>query len=381
MNMQWFSKEEFSIVKRHIDAGEPAGIKAWYWENYKGAATTLTLAFVYAVMNGKNQACISRLKALLNPQGKRGPAAWSDVVTEIMNHDSVKAIKTMEILVDNDIDFEIKNGDTIREIVTNPKFKKVSEYIENHPVRISNRLTKVEAEKALSTMLASSSYEIVKKALEPFAYAASDENIKTNYATYSNNKATQKKSVTTTDLLRKTALIKNDAHRVKYIKEEVFGSTTAYVEDLFGEIYKIVKSTTMSGKDVVKVLDGLSPSNKGTYSATKLLHELHQRDEKEEVKEIAKNWPGRIWDGVLDDIRYYSNGQKLPNPELNTGWLIDYYDLIGLEPLVKLLSKIDKDTDDFARSILQKFPDDAIKSMVAICEEKIPTELRDIFIF
>lgn len=386
--MKWFNKDEFETARKYINSGDSAALKEWYWGNYKQNATTLTLAFVYAVINKKDSACIKRLKGLLNPPGKDGPAIYNDVVSEIWRHDSVKAIRTLDVLVDEGINFQIKDGDALNDFLNNPKFKKVADAIEQKPSIISKYMHRDQMDKTLTTLLASSSYEVVKAALEPYAYYANRQE-RSSYGSRGNRKApwsqqkgvaTTQKVVTTADLLRKTALIKDNANRVKYIKEVVFGSTTAYVEDLFGEILKIVKSTTMTGSDVVKVLEGLSPSNKGTYSATKLLFELHNRGEKEDVKDIARNWPGKIWDGVLDDIRYYSNSVNNKQPEYQPIWLEEYFDFIGKDALIKLLSKVDTDTNDFSNAIVGKFPE-SISDMMKICPDKVPKTIHDIFIF
>lgn len=143
--MKWFDRKEFDTVRKFIDAGNNANtIRDWYWNSdFKNNATTLAMAFIYNIMNtNKCSMCAKALKDLLSPKGKTGPLVYNDVVSEIWNHDNTKAINSLNILIDNNIPFAIKNGDVLAEFLTNPKLSKVTTAIEQNPEYISKYMKK-----------------------------------------------------------------------------------------------------------------------------------------------------------------------------------------------------------------------------------------------
>jgi hypothetical protein len=367
--MKWFKEEEFNKVKKLIDDG--AGAKAigdWYWADFKNNATTLAMAYFYAILNGKCPKCTTKLETLLVPKGKTGPLEFNDVVSEMWNHDPMKAIKNINILLDNDIPFQVKSGDVAYELMTNPQLTKAAEAIKTNPDIISKYMKGEEKSKIEKALLASDDYEMVVKGMDSHLWKA--QNTKVRAYSKSENDA----------LLKRTLYIKNVNHRKRYIEENVLVGDRTF-ERLFNTLLEHYEHGTWNAQELVDVMSKLGYKNAGNGNATLLLYQLTKEGKQDIVRKIVDGFEGNLFGGIFMDFRTrpWSGDKKLFGPELELDWILDNYsDLVEVNLVIEMVGR--EDNEEIVSKFLDKYPDDAA-AFGEKYPDKMPQAIKDMFIF
>lgn len=366
--MKWFDKKEFEKLKKLIDDG--AGAKAigdWYWEDFKNNATTTTMGYFYAKMNGKCAKCTTKLENLLKPKGKTGPLEFNDVVTEMWNHDPIKAIKNINILLDNEIPFQIKSGDVAYEFMENPQ---LAGAMDKNPNLISKYMKRDEKIKINRQLLKSNDYELVKQGiLGDIDYAK-------------NNKVRAYKKTAISGVLRSLAKISNADFVVRIIKEELFTNESVTAENLFSDMYDVYKETGMSDNQLVDIFSSLNYSHSGNGGATDLLYGLYKDGKTDVAKKIIEVFDGNLFGSVMMDIRQrpHKGGEKLYGPERELEWILDGFSDI-IEPDDWFVDVVAKHGSEEAISMFfDKYPDN-VSYFGEKYPDKMPQAIKDMFIF
>lgn len=368
--MKWFKEEEFDRVRKLIDDANVKGVNDWYWEDFKNNATTLALAYVYAKMNNKDKKVTTKLETILAPNGKTGPLEFNDVVAELWNHDATKAIKSINILLDNDIPFQTKSGDLAYEFLANPAFENVAKAVETNPDIISKYMKAEEKAKVKSALLNSDNYEMVKAGMSNDLFSTQ------------NNKVRAYQKSAWNSIARTTLKIKNVDLRKRYLSEFILkkGNT---LENLFDVILDLYKAGTYSIGELPTVFKGLGWNENGNGSSTQLIYHLHTEGKGETIKLIGEMFDGNIWAGILKDFRLrpHNGGEKLYGAELETAWLVPYFDQIvasgGLSNLTELIPYGD---ETFAGDVMEKYPE-TVELVMNKYPDKISQVAQDIFLF
>lgn len=363
--MRWFSKTEFDKVRKLIDSGNNTkAIGDWYWSDFKNNATTLAMAYIYAVINSKCTICTKKLKSILTPKNKNGPLEYNDVVSEIWHHDNTKAIKSLNILVDNGIPFEVKDGDVALEFFTNPKLTKIKDAIEKNPRIISKYMKESDLKKIQKILLDSDDYEMVVTGMSQTAYKARNTSIR----------AYAKKNMN--ELMRKTTEIKNTENRKKYIKEKIFYRGNETVENLFNVLLELYTTTSFTVDDIVDILKGLKDVNNANGTVRNLFYMFHKEGHGDKIREITENWNGNLWFTTLAEINLYANDAKL-NSSFHPDWIIDYFDLLDKQQIFRIIPKA---SEIFVNAFIEKYPD-ALEIIMSDYPDKLPKVVQDVFLF
>ena len=361
--MKWFKKEEFNKVKKLIDDG--AGAKAigdWYWDDFKNNATNLVLAYEYAISKGAEKKSISKLESLLKPQGKIGPLQYNDVVTEIWNNNPNNAKTLISLLIDNNIPFQIKSGDLVYELMTDPVLSKA---LETNPDIISNYMPQAEKHKIKNRMLETDNYDLVVKSMEGDYFEASSKSVRA----YS--KSAYK------HLAKKTLGILNKDHRRKYLSEYVYTADIT-VENLYDTILEHYAAGTYNDKQLVELMSTLSYKNAGNGGAQNLIYHLVSMDKIDVAKEIMKVYKGNIIGSIINaaQTRPHRGKEKLFGKELEIeDWILEFADMIDSPE--QLFSFVSMGSDDFKSKFIDTFPEMIDKMK----QEDLPDSIKDIFIF
>lgn len=374
--MKWFDKKEFEKAKKLIDTGDRVKeLNDWFWNSdFKNNATTLAMAYIYNMMNlNKCSACADKLKSLLSPKGKTGPLEYNDVVSEIWNNDNSKALKSIGILIDNDIPFAIKDGIVLTEFLTNPKLKKIADHFEKNPGCISKYMKKKDLDKVKKVLLDSDNYELVKKGLSQDNYNAIN-----GPKFRKRNVPVASPAVRMQQLLEKTIEIKNKNNRVRYIKEEILRNRLQKINNIFDSLHIIYASTDFTADDIVEILKKASPQNVGSGTPSELLFYMNKKGEKESIKTIAKNWETDIWVSIILEIRQANLTKPATNEIYKPDWLIDYIETMGKENAIMLLSF--SHSNVFVSAVLKVFSEETDR-IINNHSDKLPDAIKDIFFF
>lgn len=366
--MKWFKEEEFNKVKELID--NDAGAKAigdWYWNDFKNNATTLAMAYFYAIINNKNKKTITKLESLLVPKGKTGPLEFNDVVSEMWNHDPIKAIRNINILLDNDIPFQVKSGDVAYELLTNPQLSKAADAIETNPDIISKYMKGEEKAKVEKAMLDSDNYKIVEKGMSQSIWEAGNQKVRA-YA----------KSAWS-GVFQKALKIKNLNNRKRFIDENVVTGRT--FERFYDDVLAHYTSGTWNDAELVEFMSKMSYSNAGNGNATRLLYHLTKEGKQDLVKQIVAGFDGNLFGGIFMDFRTrpWKGDEKLFGPELELDWILDNYsDIVEPNFVMEIVGR-EKNPDIIAK-FLDKYPDVA-QAFGEKYPDKMPQAIKDLFIF
>jgi hypothetical protein len=326
-------------------------------------------------MNGKCPVCTKKMYSLLTPKGKTGPLEYNDVVSEIWHHDNVKAINSITILVDNNVPFQIKDGGVALVFLTNKKLKKVKDAIEKNPRIISRYMKRKEMEKIEKHLLSSSNYELVKTGMSSEAYfAKKGQKPNKSYRRRKPYRNPNYKQSSNTSLLIKTTNIKNDVHRLRYIKEEVFSTGDEKIPYLFDVMLDLYMGTKFTDKDIVDILSGLSSKNNVSGIPTKLFHRLHADGKGKSVRQISKHWDIDVWKEIAHEISFGNDS----HPSISANWLVDYLDLISPVYALRIVPIATDDT--YILALLNIYPD-LLDEITTKYPDKLPQSMQDIFMF
>lgn len=371
--MKWFDEDELKKIKTFIDEEKASEINSWWWvdNNFKKNVSTLVIGFLYAVKNNKCTTCIKKMKSIFKPTGKTKVLEWNDVITELWLENAEKSVESINIIFDAEIPFQVKNGDVVYELLTNPKFEKIAKAIETtHQYIISDFMPASEKEKIKKTLLSSNSYDLVVLGMQQQLWQSNN----TSMPKYKKN--------VNSKLFLDTLDITNIEFRKKYIYEFIFPQNKMRIfESIFDVILKHYDAGTWDDNSLIDIIVKISYTNTANSSPVNFLYTLTKRGKQQLVRKIIESFGGHLFNKIIKEIanRPWRGEEKLFGDELEMDWLLDNYsdivdgwliiDLIGREKNEIIINKFFEYYPNYIGKFIEKYPD------------KTPIAIKDLFIF
>lgn len=356
--MKWFKEETLEEFKKLVDVADAKGIRDLFWKDFKNNATNVFLAYVYAKKNNKDPKAVNALEAILSPKGKTGPLEFNDVISELYhNVDSTEWTDIKNILMEDKIPFQLKDGQTLSTLYRDPQLKQL---IEKHPEIISKYMPHKEKKWIEDILFNSNNYADVVFAMSDSKYKL--DNTKTR--AYSKAQADYYFSLATR--------IKNIDLRKRYLKEYIIKSGIIF-ENLFNDILKHYEAGTWTAEELPDVIAPFDWTSTGNGYASALIYKLHEEGKYEIIKEIIKKSKLNIINSLVLAARFRT-GNK---PEYAIeNWIIDYVRIDDIPTLVDFVRNSGGD-NILIKKIIETFPTYIDK----IPEDMLPEDLQSLFIF
>ncbi len=345
--MQWFKASELDKLITLIDDEKIAPIGKWFWEDFKNNTGTVVMGYLYAVEHGSPTKIRKKLRDLIHPAGKPSALVFKDVISEIYHENGISDfIKLVNALVEDEVVFEIKDGDVAYEILENPKLKKAQDAYKAGNLNFISAYMKAEEKGKLSSILfKSDNYESVKQAMSDSKFSAANSKVRA-YA-----KAAQR------DFAREAHKIVNIKLRRRYLLEFVFTKNSRTNEDLYETLTEHYKKGALTADDLVNILSEMGSAANGNGRPNILMDALVKDDKIDELKEIIKNHNGG-YDNKPFMLDYAIAQASSMMTELGANFIFSLSDIIDTDMHKEALLDIFKThtEDNFRNKFAKTYP-------------------------
>lgn len=262
----------------------------------------------------------------------------------------------------------LKNGDMIKDFLSDSQLK---QYLLDTPDAISDYISGSEMNKVREELLSSDSEALIWKALNGLRY-----NAVTNGQEYGFGKSTWEKYYAA---IRK---IKNKEIMKKILIDNFYSEPALRVDDIFRiKLIQNIEEDGFSLEDVLKAVKFIRSSSLGNDAIPKLLLVLDTKFGDDAVEKFTKaaekiNIQGMYLQAF--SLRPFVSGEKRFGPELE----LDFFWKFGKALDIRnILAVIDKGDEEFIAKAISSFPSYLDEILNNLPAEKIPNNIKDVFMF